>query len=106
MPSISPLGTQSSRCSGDEMTAKKAFMASSVSREINGMQLCSFLQVTVLEAAIWLVMLHDGCCSTWTTDVTTTNGMKYYQLKRAAEDRKRWHGLVASCFRPVMGLAT
>ena len=51
MSSISPLGTQSSRCSGDEITAKKAFMASSVSREINGTQLCSFLQVTVLEAA-------------------------------------------------------
>ena len=32
--------------------------------------------------------------NTWTTDITTTNGMKYYQLKRAAEDRKRWHGLV------------
>ena len=26
--------------------------------------------------------------NTWTTDITTTNGMKYYQLKRAAEDRK------------------
>ena len=25
----------------------------------------------------------------WTTDIITTNGMKYYQLKRAAEDRKR-----------------
>ncbi len=24
--------------------------------------------------------------NTWTTDITTTNGMKYYQLKRAAED--------------------
>ncbi len=23
----------------------------------------------------------------WTTDIITTNGMKYYQLKRAAEDR-------------------
>ena len=22
--------------------------------------------------------------------------MKYYQLKRAAEDRKRWHGLVVN----------
>ena len=26
--------------------------------------------------------------NTWTTDITTTNGIKYYQLKRAAEDRK------------------
>ena len=26
--------------------------------------------------------------NTWTTDITTTNGMKYYQLKRAAENRK------------------
>ena len=34
--------------------------------------------------------------NTWTTDITTTNGMKYYQLKRAAEDRKRWHGLVVN----------
>ena len=29
-----------------------------------------------------------------TTDITTTNGIKYYQLKRAAEDRKRLRGLV------------
>ena len=34
--------------------------------------------------------------NTWTTDVTNTNGMKYYQLKRAAEDRKRWRGLVVN----------
>ena len=27
--------------------------------------------------------------NTWTTDITTIKGMKYYQLKRAAEDRKR-----------------
>ena len=39
-----------------------------------------------------------GVCTrnTWTTDITTTKGMKYYQLKRAAEDRKRWHGLVVN----------
>ncbi len=24
------------------------------------------------------------------------SGAKYYQLKRAAEDRKRWHGLVVN----------
>ena len=34
--------------------------------------------------------------NTWTTDITTTKGMKYYQLKRAAEDRKRWHGHVVN----------
>ena len=34
--------------------------------------------------------------NTWTTDITTTNGMKYYQLKRAAEDRRRRHGLVVN----------
>ena len=34
--------------------------------------------------------------NTWTTDITTTNGMKYYQLKRAAEGRKRWHGHVVN----------
>ena len=34
--------------------------------------------------------------NTWTTDITTSNGMKYYQLKRAAEDRKRSQGLVRS----------
>ena len=34
--------------------------------------------------------------NTWTTDITSTKGMKYYQLKRAAEDRKRWHGLVVN----------
>ena len=28
-----------------------------------------------------------------TTDITNTTGTKYYQLKRAAEDRKRWHEL-------------
>ena len=32
----------------------------------------------------------------WTTDITSTKGLKYYQLKRAAEDRKRWHGLVVN----------
>ena len=35
--------------------------------------------------------------NTWTTtEITTTKGMKYYQLKRAAEDRKRWHGIVVN----------
>ena len=34
--------------------------------------------------------------NTWTTDITTTNVMKYYQLMRAAEDRKRWHGLIVN----------
>ena len=34
--------------------------------------------------------------NTWTTDITTTKGMNYYQLKRAAEDRKSWHGLVVN----------
>ena len=29
-----------------------------------------------------------------TTDITTTNGIKYYQLKRAAEDRNRLLGLI------------
>ena len=32
----------------------------------------------------------------WTTDITTTKGMKYYQQKRAAEDRKIWRGLVVN----------
>ena len=32
--------------------------------------------------------------NTWTTDITTTNGTRYYQLKRADLDRKRWHELV------------
>ena len=34
--------------------------------------------------------------NTWTTDITSTKGLKYYQLKKAAEDRKRWHGLVVN----------
>ena len=34
--------------------------------------------------------------NTWTTDITSTKGLNYYQLKRAAEDRKRWHGLVVN----------
>ena len=34
--------------------------------------------------------------NTLTTDITTTNGMKYHQLKRTAEDRKRWPGLVVN----------
>ena len=34
--------------------------------------------------------------NTRTTDIRNTNGMKYYQLKRAAEDRRRWHGLVVN----------
>ena len=34
--------------------------------------------------------------NTWTTDITTTKGLKYFQLKRAEEDRKRWHGLVVN----------
>ena len=37
--------------------------------------------------------------NTWTTDITTTKRLKYYQLKRAAEDRKRCHGLVANLAR-------
>ena len=31
---------------------------------------------------------HEGLFQCYT--------MKYYQLKRAAEDRKRWHGLVVN----------
>ena len=34
--------------------------------------------------------------NTWTSDSTTTKEMKYYQLKRASEDRRRWHGLVVN----------
>ena len=34
--------------------------------------------------------------NTWTIDITATNGMKYYQLKRAGEHIKRWHGLVVN----------
>ena len=34
--------------------------------------------------------------NTWTTDITTTKGLKFNQLKRASEDRKRWHGLVVN----------
>ena len=34
--------------------------------------------------------------NTWTTDITSTNGIKYYQVKIGAEDRKRWHGLVVN----------
>ena len=34
--------------------------------------------------------------NTWINDITTTNGMNYYQLKRAVEDRKIWHGLVVN----------
>ena len=34
--------------------------------------------------------------NTWSADITTTKGIKYYQLKRAAEDRRRWHGLVVN----------
>ena len=34
--------------------------------------------------------------NTWATDITNTSGKKFYQLERAAEDRKRWHGLVVN----------
>ena len=34
--------------------------------------------------------------TTWITDLTNSTGAKYYQPKRAAEDRKRWHGLVVN----------
>ena len=34
--------------------------------------------------------------NTWTTAIKAINGMKYYQLKRAAQDRKIWHGLVVN----------
>ena len=34
--------------------------------------------------------------NTWATDITTTKGLKYDQLKRAAEDRKRWRGVVVN----------
>ena len=34
--------------------------------------------------------------NTGTTDITNINGMQYYQLKRAVEDSRRWHGLVVN----------
>ena len=52
-------------------------------------------QIQLLEGKIEGRRSRGRARNTWTTDITTTNGMKYYQLKRTAEDRRRWHGLVA-----------
>ena len=40
--------------------------------------------------------------NTWITDLTNGTGAMYYQLKRAAEDRKRWHGLVVNLAQVVI----
>ena len=53
-------------------------------------------QIQLIEGKIEGKRYRGRPRNTWTTDITTTNGMKYYQLKRAAEDRKRWHGLVVN----------
>ena len=34
--------------------------------------------------------------TTWITELANNTGAKYYQLKRAAEDRKRWHSRVVN----------
>ena len=47
-------------------------------------------QIQLIEGKIECRRSRGRPRNTWTTDITTTNGMKYYKLKRAAEDRKRW----------------
>ena len=53
-------------------------------------------QIQLIEGKIEGRRSRGRPINTWTTDITTTNGMKYYQLKRAAKDRKIWHGLVVN----------
>ena len=53
-------------------------------------------QIQLIEGKIEGIRSRGRPRNTWTTDITTTNGMKYYQLKRAAEDRKRGHGFVVN----------
>ena len=53
-------------------------------------------QIQIIEGKIEGRRSRGRPRNSWTTDITTTNGMKYYQLKRAAEDRERWHGLVVN----------
>ena len=53
-------------------------------------------QIQLIEGNIEGIRSRHRPRNTWTTDITTTNGTKYYQLKRAAEDRERWHGLVVN----------
>ena len=53
-------------------------------------------QIQIIEGKIEGRRYRGRPRNTWTTDITTTNGMKYYQLKRAAEDGKRWHGLLVN----------
>ena len=45
-------------------------------------------QIQLIEANIEGRRSCGRSRNTWTTDVTTTNGTQYYQLKRAAEDKK------------------
>ena len=46
-------------------------------------------QLQLIEGKIEGRRSPDRPKNPWTTDITTTNGMEYYELKRAAEDRKR-----------------
>ena len=53
-------------------------------------------QIQLIEGKIECRRSRGRPRNTWTTDITNTKGMNYYQLKRAVEDRRRWHGLVVN----------
>ena len=53
-------------------------------------------QLPLIEGTIEGRRSRDRPRNTWTTDNTNAKGLKYYQLKRAAEERKIWHGLVVN----------
>ena len=53
-------------------------------------------QIQLIEGKMECRRFRGRPRNTRTTDITTTNGMKYYQLKRATEDRKICHGLVVN----------
>ena len=53
-------------------------------------------QIQLIEGKIEGRISRGRPRNTWTTDITNTNGMKYDQLRRKAEDRKRRHGLVVN----------
>ena len=45
-------------------------------------------QLQLIEGMIEARISRDRPRNIWTTDITSTKGMKYYQLRRAAEDRE------------------
>ena len=53
-------------------------------------------QLQLIEGNIEGIISRGRPRTNWIADLTNSNGAKYYQLKRAAEYRKIYHGLVVN----------